>query len=145
MEKAAAIMNPASKPSQTSLFQVYLRLRPPISQNNSSPDGEPERCLTVDPVAQNKQDEEDVGENGSNPAATHITLQPPADSRKRAVERFGFTKVFEENASQLDVLQDTGMEETVKGVMLEGRDGLVATLGVTGSGKVRIAATHGQG
>lgn len=101
--------------------------------------------MTVDPVVQNKQDEKDVGENGPNPAATHITLQPPADSRKRAVERFGFTKVFEENASQLDVFQDTGMEETVKGVMLEGRDGLVATLGVTGSGKVRIAATHGYG
>lgn len=85
-----------------------------------------------------------MGENEQGPAATHITLQPPADSRKRAVERFGFTKVFEENASQLDVFRDTGLEETIKGVMLEGRDGLVATLGVTGSGKVWIAATHGK-
>lgn len=135
-------MNPASKPSQTSLFQVYLRLRPPISRNDNNRDGEPERCLTVDPAAQKNHDEKDMGENGQTPAATHITLQPPADSRKRAVERFGFTKVFEENASQLDVFQDTGMEEAIKGVMLEGRDGLVATLGVTGSGKVRIAATH---
>lgn len=139
-------MNPPSKPSQmsqTSLFQVYLRLRPPISPNQISKDAEPERCLVVDSVARNNESE-GMGENEQGPAATHITLQPPADSRKRAVERFGFTKVFEENASQLDVFRDTGLEETIKGVMLEGRDGLVATLGVTGSGKVWIAATHGK-
>lgn len=141
------VMNPASKPSQmsqTSLFQVYLRLRPPISPNQISQDAEPERCLVVDPAIRNNESEEDIGETEQGPAATHITLQPPADSRKRAVERFGFTKVFEENASQLDVFRDTGLEETIKGVMLEGRDGLVATLGVTGSGKVWMAATDGK-
>lgn len=127
-------MTSASKPSQTSLFQVYLRLRPPISQHK---DGEPERCLTVDPPEHHEGTGEDSQE-GPSPVATHITLQPPADSRKRAIERFGFTKVFEEGAAQLDVFQDTGMENTIRGVLLEGRDGLVATLGVTGSGKVRL-------
>lgn len=83
---------------------------------------------------------DDGNSNDAGAAATHITLQPPADSRKRAIERFGFTKVFEEGASQLDVFQDTGMESMIKGVLLEGRDGLVATLGVTGSGKVRMTA-----
>lgn len=139
-------MNPAPKPSQmsqTSLFQVYLRLRPPISPSQSSKDAEPERCLVVDSPAENNVIE-DMGQGEQGPAATHITLQPPADSRKRAVERFGFTKVFEEHASQLDVFRDTGLEETIKGVMLEGRDGLVATLGVTGSGKVWISATYGN-
>ncbi|KAJ5625770.1 hypothetical protein N7510_002079 [Penicillium lagena] len=115
---------PSTHP-QTSLFQVYLRLRPPISPKQN----EPERFLTVE-KPEVAQDEEIVP-----PVPTHITLQPPSDSRKRAVEKFGFTKVFEENASQLDIFHDTGMESLVKGVLKEGRDGLVATLGVTGSGK----------
>ena len=115
-----------SKQPQTSLFQVYLRLRPPITPTQK----DSERFLSVEePEA--AQDEQIVP-----PVPTHITLQPPSDSRKRAVERFGFTKVFEENASQLDVFHDTGMESLVNGVLKEGRDGLVATLGVTGSGKV---------
>lgn len=67
---------------------------------------------------------------------THITLHPPSDSRKRAVEKFAFTKVFEENTTQLDIFNGTGVVPLVDGVMGEGRDGLVATLGVTGSGKV---------
>jgi hypothetical protein len=40
-------------------------------------------------------------------------------------------------ATQLNVFQETGVQSLVKGVLLEQRDGLVATLGVTGSGKVR--------
>lgn len=125
-------MNPTSKLSQTSLFQVYLRLRPPISQQNNV---QPDRCLIVDPPEHNFKHAED-DQDAPLPAATHITLQPPADSRKRAVERFGFTQVFDESASQLDVFRDTGMDDIIRGVLLEGRDGLVATLGVTGSGKV---------
>lgn len=117
-----------SKQPHTSLFQVYLRLRPPIEQR---PD-EAERFLTVEPPEASQDDGAIVP-----PVATHVTLQPPSDSRKRAVERFGFTKVFEERASQLDVFHDTGMESMVAGVLKENRDGLVATLGVTGSGKVR--------
>lgn len=116
-----------SKQPQTSLFQVYLRLRPPISHQH---DGS-ERFLTVEPPDAS-HDEIVV------PVPTHITLQPPSDSRKRAIEKFGFTKVFEEAASQLDIFHDTGMESLVRGVLKEGRDGMVATLGVTGSGKVRL-------
>lgn len=69
---------------------------------------------------------------------THITLNPPSDSRKRAVEKFAFTKVFEEQAEQIDIFKGTGIVPLVEGVLREGRDGLVATLGVTGSGKVVI-------
>lgn len=72
-----------------------------------------------------------------NAGPTHITLQPPSDTRKRAVEKFGFTKVFDESASQLSVFGETGIDSLIKGVLQEGRDGLIATLGVTGSGKVR--------
>lgn len=67
---------------------------------------------------------------------THITIHPPSDSRKRAVEKFAFTKVFEEEASQLDIFRGAGVVPLVEGVLEEGRDGLLATLGVTGSGKV---------
>ena len=67
---------------------------------------------------------------------THITLHPPSESRKRAVEKFAFTKVFEEETTQLDVFRETGIVSLVEGVIDEGRDGLLATLGVTGSGKV---------
>lgn len=122
-----------SKQTQTSLFQVYLRLRPPIAQKHD----ESERFLTVEPPEASQNDGEIVA-----PVARHITLQPPSDSRKRAVEKFGFTKVFEESASQLDVFHDTGMESLVRGVLKENRDGLVATLGVTGSGKVRLLMLH---
>ncbi|KAJ5577671.1 uncharacterized protein N7459_006635 [Penicillium hispanicum] len=115
-----------SKQPQTSLFQVYLRLRPPITPSND----ESERFLAVEPPETSQDEGEIVA-----PVPTHITLQPPSDSRKRAVEKFGFTKVFEESASQLDIFHDTGMESIVRGVLKDGRDGLVATLGVTGSGK----------
>ena len=67
---------------------------------------------------------------------THITIHPPSDSRKRAVEKFAFTKVFEEGAEQIDIFKGTGVVQLVEGVLGEARDGLVATLGVTGSGKV---------
>ncbi|KAF9893106.1 hypothetical protein FE257_012517 [Aspergillus nanangensis] len=110
----------STKPPQPSLFQVYLRLRPPISQTQN---GQSERFMTIE--------ESDLPES----TPTHITLNPPNDGRKRGIERFGFTQVFQEAASQLDVFQSTGLDAIVRGVLLEGRDGLVATLGVTGSGK----------
>ncbi|KAJ5750231.1 hypothetical protein N7533_007259 [Penicillium manginii] len=114
------------KQPQASLFQVYLRLRPPLAQKVDESD----RFLAVEPPEASQNETEIVA-----PVSTHITLEPPTDSRKRAVERFGFTKVFEETSSQLDIFHDTGMESLVRGVLKEGRDGLVATLGVTGSGK----------
>jgi hypothetical protein len=113
--------------SSNSLFEVFLRLRPPVALTA----GAAERFLDVE-----------EGSEGEFPK--HITIKPPAnDSRKRAVERFAFTRVFEENAAQLDVFNGAGVRPLVEGVLggegKAGRDGLLATLGVTGSGKVGIA------
>ena len=110
-----------------SLFQVYLRLRPPHQISSTKATQDP--WLLVEPPAEHHEDAKDD-------VPTHITLQPPNDSRKRAVERFGFTKVFQENASQLDLFEGAGTVEILESVLKKGRDGLVATLGVTGSGKV---------
>jgi hypothetical protein len=125
---------PKSAQAQTSLFQVYLRLRPPIIQTQDPQVQRPERYLAVESPSLQNVDSESSKETASVP--TRITLHPPNDSRKRAVEKFAFTKVFEENASQLDIFNGTGMVPLINGVLSEGRDGLAATLGVTGSGKV---------
>ncbi|KAF2167718.1 hypothetical protein M409DRAFT_21870 [Zasmidium cellare ATCC 36951] len=105
------------KPS-TALFDVFLRLRPGQAER--------ERFLDVEETSQD--------------APTHITIKPPAnDKRKRAVERFAFTRVFEENAGQRDIFETSGAVRLLQGVLgapgREGSDGLLATLGVTGSGK----------
>lgn len=124
--------SPTKMGPQTSLFQVYLRLRPPIQ--TQAPKDKVEPWLVVEPPATlNTQPDKSVV---SFP--THITLQPPNDSRKRAIERFGFTKIFQEDATQLDIFDESGTADTVKTVLQSGRDGLVATLGVTGSGKVTL-------
>lgn len=117
-------MDPPPRPS-SSLFDVYLRLRPSNTANV--------RFLTVE--------ENDV----SHP--THITIKPPTnDNRKRAVERFAFTQVFEEDARQSDLFHGSGVVPMIEGVLgisgHHGRDGLLATLGVTGSGKVRYRICH---
>ncbi|KAK0913050.1 hypothetical protein LTR91_009266 [Friedmanniomyces endolithicus] len=107
----------ASKPT-TALFDVYLRLRPSSATDK-------ERFLDLE----------------DNPIApTHVTIHPPAnDHRKRAIERFAFTRVYEEHVGQREIFESTGVLPLVEGVLgghgREGRDGLVATLGVTGSGK----------
>ena len=130
-------MEPPPRPnlSSTSLFQVYLRLRPHGSTAAAAAAAapsiyptlpSPERFLTVEPAENEHQDA----------PPTHITIRPPSDSRKRAVEKFAFTKVFEEPTSQLEVFDGAGAVPIVEGVLNEGRDGLIATLGVTGSGKV---------
>jgi hypothetical protein len=132
-------MDPPSKPtSSQSLFQVYLRLRPQLDTSNAhSPLQEipTERFIIVEPPSSpvhGSSFEESL------PSPTHITLQPPTDSRKRAVEKFAFTKIFEEDASQLDLFTETGVAGLVRNVLGgdRGGDALVATLGVTGSGKV---------
>lgn len=107
----------SSKPS-SALFDVYLRLRPSHTDN--------ERFLHVE-------------HDGDTP--TNITIKPPSnDKRKRAVEQFKFTRVFEEDAGQRDLFDAISIVPTLQGVLGEagkpGRDGLLATLGVTGSGKV---------
>ncbi|KAL8930716.1 MAG: hypothetical protein Q9211_007206, partial [Gyalolechia sp. 1 TL-2023] len=43
--------------------------------------------------------------------------------------------IFGEDATQLEVFDEIGAVENIKGVLQSGRDGLIATLGVTGSGK----------
>ncbi|KAI8288304.1 hypothetical protein K4K60_011228 [Colletotrichum sp. SAR11_57] len=110
----------SSNKSAANLFQVYLRLRPPPAGVASS-----DRFLSVEEPA-----------DGSHP--THITLNPPND-RKRSTEKFAFTKVLEEDATQLDVFHSTGIASLVEGVLAphggHGTDALIATLGVTGSGK----------
>jgi hypothetical protein len=111
---------------QTSLFQVYLRLRPPQVPKDKSADP----WLLVEPPTISHSD------NNTDALPTHITLQPPSDSRKRAIERFGFTKIFQEEATQKDVFEAVGAPEALTSLLQSGRDGLVATLGVTGSGKV---------
>ncbi|KAK3114184.1 hypothetical protein LTR53_007763, partial [Teratosphaeriaceae sp. CCFEE 6253] len=108
-----------AKPT-TALFDVYLRLRPSSATDK-------ERFL-------------DVEHEADTPAPTHITIHPPAnDHRKRAVERFAFTRVYEEHVEQREIFESAGVLPIVEGVLgapgREGRDGLVATLGVTGSGK----------
>ncbi|KAI7128846.1 P-loop containing nucleoside triphosphate hydrolase protein, partial [Hortaea werneckii] len=110
-----------SKPS-AALFDVYLRLRPSASAAGK------ERFLDVEETRHTYQ------------LPTHITIKPPADDkRKRAVERFGFTRVFEERCGQRELLESIGILPILEGVLgqpgREGRDGLLATLGVTGSGK----------
>lgn len=109
------------------LFDVYLRLRPPPLGASTST----ERFLNVEEPLPNRT------------SPTHITLNPPND-RRRAIEKFHFTQVFEEDASQLDVFHCTGVVPLVEGVLAplggDGTDALLATLGVTGSGKVRRQA-----
>ena len=130
-------MEPPTKPAPASLFQVYLRLRPPpsplvqLTQQSLYPLlTAPERFLTVEPPSEDSPDG----------VSTHITIHPPSDSRKRAVEKFAFHRIFEESASQLDLFKGSGAVPLVEGVLKEGRDGLLATLGVTGSGKVVLSS-----
>lgn len=99
----------------TALFDVFLRLRPGGVDK--------ERFLDV--------------EETHSAAPTHITIRPPAnDTRRRAVERFAFTRVFEENAGQRDIFEATGAVQLIEGVLGQrgkgGQDGTLATLGVTG-------------
>jgi hypothetical protein len=122
----------ATMSNSTSLFQVYLRLRPPI---NAAPKEHNAPWLVVEPPAVRGKQEVQSAEE-TTPNATHITLQPPNESRKRAIERFGFTKVFMEDASQLAVFDEIKVADKVNSLLNTGRDALIATLGVTGSGKV---------
>lgn len=118
-----AEMDPPPPPKSANLFQVYLRLRPAPTSVASS-----ERFLLV----------EDPEESD---APSHITLNPPND-RRRAIEKFAFTRVFEEDATQLDLFRGTRVLPLVEGALAphggDGTDGLLATLGVTGSGKVGV-------
>lgn len=130
-------MDEPSRPGASSLFQVYLRLRPPHAhaqqtQRELYPQLPAERFLTVEKPTT------PTGLTDYEAPPTHITINPPSDSRKRAIEKFAFTRVFEEETGQLGIFRDTGHVNLINGVICEGRDGLLATLGVTGSGKVSV-------
>lgn len=120
-----ASTGPSTAQKSHNLFQVYLRLRPPQAGAATA-----ERFLTV----------EAPPTEAPSAAPTHITLNPPND-RRRAVEKFAFTQVFTEDATQLDVFHCTNVVPLVEGVLAphggDGTDALLATLGVSGSGKVR--------
>ena len=121
---------PSTAQKSHNLFQVYLRLRPPQAGAAIT-----ERFLTVEPPQT----------DGPATAPTHITLNPPND-RRRAVEKFAFTQVFTEDATQLDVFHCTNVVPLVEGVLAphggDGTDALLATLGVSGSGKVCSHTWH---
>ncbi|QPG98862.1 hypothetical protein C2857_000222 [Epichloe festucae Fl1] len=114
---------PPTKPSSHNLFEVYLRLRPP-----------PANAAQTDRILNVEQPEG----SGDKSHPSHITLNPPTD-RRRAIEKFAFTRVFEDKATQLDVFHSTEIPSLAEGVLApqggEGTDAVVATLGVTGSGK----------
>jgi len=144
-------MEAPTRSSSSSLFQVYLRLRPAPAPSPAAPTSaqpslypqlptERERFLTVEPAGDERTPVAHLHGNSAEAGPTKITIHPPSDSRKRAVEKFAFTRVFEEETQQLDVFRDTGHVALIDGVVAEGRDGLLATLGVTGSGKVRTHA-----
>ncbi|KAI6349465.1 hypothetical protein MCOR25_010669 [Pyricularia grisea] len=113
-------------PSATkdNLFKVFLRLRPPPAGVAPS-----ERFLTVEPQSR----------DSTSSTPTHVTLTPPSGTRKHATEKYCFTQVLEEDASQLDVFRGTGVIPLIEGVLGpnggDGTDALLATLGVTGAGK----------
>ncbi|KAI9716056.1 MAG: hypothetical protein M1828_000467 [Chrysothrix sp. TS-e1954] len=119
----------SSKQGSSAVFEVYLRLRPHSSIGA-------EQFIHIDePHASSR---------------TSITIKPPEnDHRKRPVEKFCFTRVFDQQASQIDVFNETNIIPLVEGVLAPdgrtGRDGLLATLGVTGSGKSHtILGTRSQ-
>ncbi|TLS31376.1 hypothetical protein PpBr36_03434 [Pyricularia pennisetigena] len=114
----------APSATKDNLFKVFLRLRPPPVGVAPS-----ERFLTVEPQSS----------DSTSSTPTHVTLTPPSNARKHATEKYCFTQVLEEDASQLDVFQGTGVIPLIEGVLGpnggDGTDALLATLGVTGAGK----------
>lgn len=97
------------------LFQVFLRLRPSSLQSSISDS----RFLTT------------------APGNSHIYVTPPSVERNRSktIEKFAFTRVFDEESEQRDVFEETVLP-LLEDAIAKGRDGTLATLGVTGSGKV---------
>ncbi|KAI9778295.1 MAG: hypothetical protein M1835_004972 [Candelina submexicana] len=132
-------MEPPRRPSANSLFQVYLRLRPPPTTTTGQSAANPQPIFPQLYSAERYLTVEEPSSESEDGVPTLITIRPPSESRKRAVEKFAFTKVFEEDAAQLDIFSGTGIIPLIQGVLgpdgKDGRDGLLATLGVTGSGK----------
>jgi hypothetical protein len=103
------------------LFDVFLRLRP--SPNSS------------DAFLQYKPGQPIVS---CTPTGTD-----PSRKRSRGIEKFSFTQVFDENCKQRDVFTDVALPLLAE--VVKGRDGMLATLGVTGSGKTHtILGSHSE-
>jgi hypothetical protein len=94
-------------------FQVYLRLRPSSAQSSVSE----HRFLSAAPGQWDKI----------------IVTPPDRAARTRTIDKYSFTKVFDESAQQLEVFEETLLPLVADAI--KGSDGMLATLGVTGSGK----------
>ncbi|KAI5845402.1 P-loop containing nucleoside triphosphate hydrolase protein [Tricharina praecox] len=69
----------------------------------------------------------------AGPEGTSILLTPPDRARTRTAEKYSFTRVFSEASPQLEVFRSTVLPLVHDAI--RGKDGMMATLGVTGSGK----------
>ncbi|EWC47222.1 hypothetical protein DRE_03341 [Drechslerella stenobrocha 248] len=116
-------------------FQVYLRLRPPHAHQLPTAD---DPFLTVLPPSPTASDE-DI-EKGIK---SQVTIHPPSHHRSQKIETFSFTEVLEQSYGQADVFGRT-VAPILTGVLKDGRDGMLATLGVTGSGKTHTILGNKQ-
>lgn len=98
------------------LFEVFLRLRPSSPQSSVAES----RFLATTP---------------GHPCV-YVTPPSAERNRSRAIEKFAFTRVFDEQSGQREVFEETVLP-LLEDAVVRGRDGTLATLGVTGSGKVR--------
>lgn len=103
---------PSPIPTPSGAFQVFLRLRPSSEQSSVSPT----RFISA------------------TPGVPHVFVTPPDRKGTRPIDKFSFTKVFDEDADQMEVFADTVFPMLQD--CLKGQDAMLATLGVTGSGKV---------
>ncbi len=104
-------------PGESEEVAVFCRVRPLGGSDNSGSEDDQERCVEV-----------------LDEATLRVT--PPESSRAFYSGRgadYTFRAVFDEDATQKEVFQESGMP-LVRG-LLQGRNGLLFTYGVTGSGK----------
>lgn len=95
-------------------FRVYLRLRPSFKPSNGTT-----RFINAS-----------LDKN-------HIYISPPTthtSNRAPSIDKYSFTRVFDESSQQVDVFIETALP-LVRDAITKGHDGMLATLGVTGSGK----------
>ncbi|KAK6509885.1 hypothetical protein TWF481_004612 [Arthrobotrys musiformis] len=124
---------------QPHAFQVYLRLRPPYHQSTPRK-SHSEPFLTILPPVPTASDQDQDTESGTK---TQVTIHPPSHHRSQKIETFSFTEVFEETCGQVEVFGRI-VAPILDGVLKDGRDGMLATLGVTGSGKTHTILGNRQ-
>ncbi|KAF8437386.1 P-loop containing nucleoside triphosphate hydrolase protein [Kalaharituber pfeilii] len=135
------------------VFDVFLRLRPPSHRCLGNPrflstiPTEPFHVYATQPptisllnfVTTGHRKNENLNEsNTSQPAVPQV----PTSRSSRTIEKFSFAEIFPEASTQLEVFERTVLPllvDLVKGGNgpdgRTGKDGLLATLGITGSGK----------